>query len=80
MQNLKKKIMSDRKTGYSPLNADNNRSVTDVVIFAYVHEKINILPSVLNIFFFSCYDLNLNTEGLVYLEFVKYQLCLHRNM
>ena len=49
-----------RKTGYSPLNADNNRDVTTDVMFPYAHEKINIL------FFFN--DFNLNTQGFVYLE------------
>ena len=29
--------------GYTPLNAENNRGVTNNVMFAYVHEKINIL-------------------------------------
>ena len=52
--------MSDRKTGYSPLNADNNQGVTNDVMFAYGHMKINILISVLSIFFFFLfYDFNL---------------------
>ena len=29
--------------GYSPLNAKNNRAVTNDVMFALSHEKINIL-------------------------------------
>ena len=45
-----KKLMSDRKTGYYPLNAENNRGVINDVMFAYVHTKINILLSVLSIF------------------------------
>ena len=73
--------MPDWKTGYSPCNAENNspcnaennRDVTNDVMFAYVLKKINILLSVLNIFSFSFYDFNLNTQGFVYLEFVKYQ-------
>ena len=42
--------MSDRKTGYSPLNKENNRGVTNDVMFAYVHTKINILLSVVGLF------------------------------
>ena len=58
---------------------------TNDVLFAYMHEEINI--SVLSIFFFFFffffrlfYDFNLNTNGFVYLEFVKFQLGLHRNV
>ena len=29
----------NRKTGYSPLNAENNRGVTNDLVFAYLHEK-----------------------------------------
>ena len=47
-----KKIMSDRKTGHSPLNVENNRRVTNDIMFAYAHEKISILLSVLSILFF----------------------------
>ena len=72
------KLISDRKTVYSPLNAAN-RGVTNVVMFAYVHKNLYILLSVLNMFFFF-YDVNMNTQGFVYLEFVRYQLCLHRNV
>ena len=39
--------MTDRKTGYSSLNTENNRGVNNDVMFAYVHTKINILLSVL---------------------------------
>ena len=64
-------LMLYRKMGYSPLNVENNRvRVTNYVMFAYTHEKINILLSVLSIFFLF-YDFSLNTQGLVYLEFVK---------
>ena len=69
--------MSDRNTGYSPLNAENNRGVTNDVI---LHEKINILLSVLSFFSFFFYDFNLNIQCFVYLEIVKYQLGLHRNV
>ena len=72
--------MSDRKTRYSPLYAEDKRDVTNDVMFAYVHEKINILLSVLSIFSFIFYELNLNIHGFVYLEFVKYQLGFHRNV
>ena len=58
----------------------NKPGVTNDVMFAYVHEKMNILLSVLSIFFSLFYDCNLNTQCFVYLEFVKYQLGLHRNV
>ena len=61
--------MSDRKTGYSPLYVKNKRDVTNDVMFAYMHKKINILLSVLSIFFsFFYYDFNLNTQGFVLLS------------
>ena len=67
----KKKMMSDKK----------NRDVSNDVIFAYVHEKINILLSVLSKFVsFFDYDFILNTQGFLYLECVKYQLGLQRNV
>ena len=62
--------MPDRKTEYSPLNEKNNRGITNDVICAYVHEKINILLSVLIICSFFCHDFNPNTQGFVSLEFV----------
>ena len=65
---------------YSPLNAENNRGVTNDVMFAFVHTKINLMLSVLSFVFFLVYDLDLNTQGFVNLEFVKYQLGLHRNV
>ena len=37
--------MLDKKTEYSLLNAENNQSVTNDVMYAYVHEKMNILLS-----------------------------------
>ena len=64
--------MSGRKTGNCPLNTEKNQCVTNDVMFTYVYEKINILLSVLSIFFFLFYDFNLNTQGFVSLEFVKY--------
>ena len=57
--------MSDRKPEYSPLNAENNRGVTNDVMCAYAHEKIKILLSVLSILFLSFYDFNLNTQGFL---------------
>ena len=72
--------MSDRKTGYSSLNVENNWVVTNDVMFAYVQMKVNILLSVLSIFFFLFYDFNLHTQGFAYFKFVKYQLGLHRNV
>ena len=77
---FKKKMMSDRKTGYSPLNALNSHSVTHGFMFAYAHEKINNLLSVLSIFFLLFYVFNLNTQCFVFLEFIKYQVGLHRNV
>ena len=58
------------------------RDVTNDVMFAYVRTKTNILLSALSIFFLSFFIIliNLNTQGFVYLEFVKYQLGLHRNV
>ena len=38
------------KTRLSSLNAVNSRSITHDFMFAYAHEKINILLSVLSIF------------------------------
>ena len=49
--------LKNRKTGYTSLNAENSRGVTNEFMFAYVHENINILLSVLGIL----YDFNLNT-------------------
>ena len=74
-----------RKTGFSPINAENNRGVTNDVMFTHADEKINILLSVLSMFFLLLlllllYDFNLNTQGFVYLEFVKYQRGIHRNV
>ena len=45
-----KNLIADRKTEHSPLNAENNRGVANGVMFAYVHEIINILLSVLSIY------------------------------
>ena len=58
----------------------NIRCVTNDALDAYAHEKINILFSVLSVFFLSFYDFKLNIQGLVYLEIVKYQLGLQRNV
>ena len=49
MRNIEK-MMSDRKTGYAPLNAKNNRGVTHDVMFAYMHEKTDILLSLMSTF------------------------------
>ena len=54
------------------------RNVTNHITFAYAHEKVNILLSVLSIVVFFFFDgFNQNTQGFVYLEFVGYQLGLH---
>ena len=73
-------MMSDLKTWCSPLNAEHNPGVTNDVMFAYMHTKINILLSILSIFFLFFIIFVLDTQGFVYLEFVKYKLGLHRNM
>ena len=70
--------MSDKKTGYSPLKAENNRGAINDVMFAYVHTKKKNLLSVLSIFSFLFYDINLNTQCFVYLEFIRCPLGLHR--
>ena len=73
-------MVSGSKPGYAPMNAETSLSVTFGFIVAYAYEKINTLVSVLNIIFFLFYDINLNTQDFVYLEFVRYQLGLRRNM
>ena len=50
MQKLKKNDVRKRRS--SPINAENNRGVTNDVTFAYVHEKINVPLSVFSIFAF----------------------------
>ena len=59
-----------QENGVLFLKCKNNKGVTNDVMFAYVHTKLNILLSVLSIYFLF-YDFNLNTQGLVYLDFVK---------
>ena len=57
MRNLK--IDVRQENGYSPSNAENNRGVSNDVMFAYAHMKINILLSVFFFFFtffFHFYD------------------------
>ena len=44
---------------------------------AIAHEKMNILVSVLNIFF---HEVKLNMQDYIYLEFIKFQLGLRINM
>ena len=44
--------MSDRKTGFPLLNAKNSHFVTYDVMITYMHEKTNILLSILSIFSF----------------------------
>ena len=67
MRNLKIDVKQENKVP-PPLNAENKRDVTNDVLFAYVHEKINILLSVLSMFSVFFNDFNLNTQGVVYLE------------
>ena len=73
MQNLKIDVRQENGVISLKCEKQNNQCVTNDITFAYEHEKINNLLPVF-------YDLSLNTEGFVYLEFVKYQLGLHRNM
>ena len=70
-------MMPNRKTGYSPLNAESNRGVPNDAICAQENKHSAFWFEHL---FLSFYDLNLNTQGFVYLEFVMYQLGLHRNV
>ena len=74
------KLVSGNKPGYITLKAENSLSVIFGFIVAYTHKKINILVSVFNIIFFLFYDVNLNTQYFIYLEFVQNQLSLRRNM
>ena len=68
MRNLK--IDVRQENGYSPLNVKkkkNNWGVTNAVMFAYVHTKIDILLSFLSIFFLSMfYEFNVNIQGFIY--------------
>ena len=73
------KNVSGSKPGNTPLNAENRLSVSFCFIVGYANEEINILVSALNIIFFLFFDVNLNTQDFVHLEFVKYQLGLRRN-
>ena len=66
------KLVSVSKPWYAPLNTENSLSGTFNFKVAYAHEKINILGTVLNIIAFLFFDVNLNTQDFVYLEFVKY--------
>ena len=56
MRYLKKYVRQE--SGYSPLNAENNRDVINDVMFAYAHEKINILLSVLSFVVFLFNEFN----------------------
>ena len=72
------KLVSGSKPEYAPWNAEKPQC--HFGFSAYAHERINILFSLLSFFFFLFYELNLYNQGFVYLEFVKYQLGLRRNM
>ena len=80
MRNLKIGVRQENgvlslKGGKQPRGVSNN------VLFAYVHEKLDILLSdfsILSSFFFN--NFNLNTQGFVYLELVQYQLGLQGNV
>ena len=63
MRNLKIDVL---KMGYSPLKVENNRGVTNDVMFAYLHETINILLSFWSIYFLFLFYFNLNTQRCVY--------------
>ena len=54
------------------MNAEKSPSVTFGFIVAYAHEKTTILISVLNIIFFLFYDVNLNTQDFVNVEYATY--------
>ena len=79
MRNLK--IDVRQENGYSYLNAENNQGVTNYVMIAYIvcawANKHSAFCGVH--FFFLFDDFNLNTQGFIYLEFVKYQMGHPRN-
>ena len=79
MRNLKNGVRQENgvlslKGGKQPRGFSNN------VLFAYVHEKLDILLSDFRILSSFFYDFNLNTQGFVYLEFVQYQPGLQGNV
>ena len=75
------KIHARKENRYSLLNAEKTGvSHMTSCLYMRMKKKINILLSVFSIVSFFFYDFNLNTQGFVYLEFVKYQLGLHRNV
>ena len=74
------KIDAKQENRVLSLKCGKQPGVTNDIMCAYAHEKINILLSVLSILTFIFYDFNLNTKDFVYLKFVKYQLGLHRNV
>ena len=73
------KLISCKKIGYAPLNAENSLIFTGGLITANVLEKINFLLSVLSVYYFLFFDVDLNTQSFVYLEIGKYRLGLRRN-
>ena len=56
----------DRKTGYSPLNAENSWSITHGFMFVYAHEKINILFSVMSLLFSFKNHLTIHKQNLAF--------------
>ena len=74
------KLVSSSKPGYAPLIAENSLNVTFGFIVAHAHEEINILVFVLNFIFLLFYGVYLNTQHVVYLEFVNYQLGVRKNI
>ena len=71
------KLVSGSKPGYAPLNAENGLSVTScfIVICTWENKHSGFCFE----HFVFC-NVNLNTQDFVYLEFVKYQMGLRRNM
>ena len=70
------KLVSGSKPGYAPRNAENSLSVTFGFTVAYAHEVINILVYVLDSIVFLFYDVNLDMEDFVNVEFDSCQLAL----
>ena len=72
------KLVLGTKPGYAPWNTENSLSVTFGIVVAYVQDNFFFFFFFLFCAFLSFlfYELNLNKQGFIYLEFVKYQSLL----
>ena len=68
--------MSHRKTGYSSINV---KTAVVSLMLSCLHMRMKNKHSALSICFLF-YDFNHNTQGIAYLETVKHQPGLHRNV